>query len=78
MSPAEERTVVFDAGPRDGETDTSDVLAPVIGSGNEGGVYQRTEEERGGLVVYRWQPLTEAEAGAIVRGDLRANQNSDL
>jgi hypothetical protein len=74
MSLAEEPTVFMDGGPRDGETDTSDVLAPVIGSGNEGGVYQRTEETRDGLVVYRWQPLTEAEAEAIVRGDLRANQ----
>ena len=74
MSPAEEPTVFMDGGPRDGETDTSDVLAPVIGSGNEGGVYQRTEERRDGLVVYRWQPLTEPEAEAIVRGDLRANQ----
>jgi hypothetical protein len=74
MSLAEEPTVFLDGGPRHGGKDTSDVLAPVIGSGNEGGVYQRTDEKRDGLVVYRWQPLTEPEAEAIVRGDLRANQ----
>ena len=77
MSGAEEPTVILDGGPRNGETDTSDVLAPVIGSGNEGGVYQRTDEQREGLVVYRWQPLSEAEAEAIVRGDLRANQEPE-
>jgi hypothetical protein len=74
VSLAEEPTVFLDGGPRNGGTDTFDVLAPVIGTGNEGGVYQRTDETRDGLVVYRWQPLTEAEAAAIVRGDLRANQ----
>lgn len=77
MSGAEEPTVILDGGPRNGETDTSDVLAPVIGSGNEGGVYQRTDEQRDGLVIYRWQPLSEAEAEAIVRGDLRANQEPE-
>ena len=74
MSGADEPTVILDGGPRNGETDSSDVLAPVIGSGTEGGVYQRTHEQREGLVVYRWQPLSETEAEAIVRGDLRANE----
>jgi len=67
-------TLVFEGGPRDGERDTLDILAAVIGTGKEGGVYQRTDEDRDGLVMYRWQPLTEAEAAAVVRGDLRANQ----
>ena len=74
MMHADESRVVFDGGPRGGEMDASDTLAPVIGTGKEGGVYQRTNEKRGGLVVYRWQPLTEAEVEAIVRGDIRANQ----
>ena len=77
MSLAEDATVVFDGGPRNGETDTSDLLAPVIGSGKEGGVYQRTVEKRDGLVVYRWQPLSEAQVEAVVRGDLRANQEPE-
>ena len=77
MMRADESTVVFDGGPRGGETDASDTLAPVIGTGKEGGVYQRTDEKRGGLVVYRWQPLTEAEVEAIVRGDIRANQEPE-
>ena len=74
MSGAEEPTAILDGGPRNGETDCSDLLAPVIGTGSEGGVYQRTDETREGLVVYRWQPLSEAEAEAIVRGDLRASE----
>jgi serine/threonine-protein kinase RIO1 len=77
MSGSEVRTVVLEGGPRNGETETSNVLAPVIGTGKEGGVYQRTDEKRDGLVVYRWQPLSEAEAEAIVRGDLRANQEPE-
>ena len=47
---------------------------PPIGTGKDGGVYQRADEKRDGLVVYRWQPLSEAEVEAIVRGDIRANQ----
>ena len=77
MNPAEGATLVFDGGPRNGETDTADALAVVIGSGKEGGVYQRTDEKRDDLVVYRWQPLSEPEGEAIVRGDLRANQEPD-
>ena len=67
-------TVTFDGGPRDGQEDTLDAAAPVIGTGEEGGVYQRTDELRDGLVVYRWQPLTQAEVNAVVRGDLRSSQ----
>ncbi|HYI67211.1 MAG TPA: hypothetical protein VEW95_09825 [Candidatus Limnocylindrales bacterium] len=74
MKHAEDRTVVFDGGPRAGETDTSDAMAPVIGTGKDGGVYQRMDEERDGRVVYRWQRLSEAQVQAIVRGDIRANQ----
>lgn len=70
-------TVVFDGGPRDKERDTLDREAPVIGRGEEGGVYQRTEEVREGLAVYRWQSLTDAEAAALIQGDLRSSQESD-
>lgn len=71
---AEQPTIVFDGGPRDGETDTADYLVVVIGTGAEGGVYQRTDGERDGLRVYVWQPLDKSAADAIVRGDIRANQ----
>jgi hypothetical protein len=74
MGQAEARTVLFDGGPRHGQTDTFDEPAAVVGRGDEGGVYQRTDDERDGLLLYRWQPLTDAEAGALLRGDLRANQ----
>ena len=74
MEEAQSPTVVFDGGPRHGDVDTLDALPPVIGTGAEGGVYQRTEEARDGLTVYAWQPLTDAERDALVRGDLRANQ----
>lgn len=62
-------------GPRDGVTDWIDGRLPVtIGDGSEGGVYQQTDTVDAGFVVFRWQPLTDAEANALVRGDLRANQ----
>lgn len=77
MSEAQAPTVVFEGGPRGGETDTADRSAAVIGRGDEGGVYQRTDEERDGVALYRWQPLTDAEATALIRGDLRANQEPD-
>ena len=78
MTEPEAATVVFDGGPRDGETDTVHPRAVVIGTGKEGGVYQRTyDEQRDGLQVYRWQVLTDAEAAALLRGDLRANQEPD-
>ncbi len=77
MSKAQAPTVVFEGGPRGGETDTVDRSVVVIGRGDEGGVYQRTDEERDGLAVYRWQQLTDAEAAALVRGDLRASQEPD-
>ncbi len=51
-----------------------DRLPATIGDGSDGGVYQRTDADRDGRRVYRWQPLTQSEAEAIVRGDLRANQ----
>ena len=68
-------TLVFDGGPRDGDPDTLERLAVVIGTGADGGVYQRTDEVSDGLTVYRWQPLDDASADALVRGDLRANQD---
>ena len=66
--------IVFEGGPKDDQTDTIDRSAVVIGDGAEGGVYQRTDEVRHGLTVYRWQLLTEAEAAALAKGDPRANQ----
>ena len=45
-----------------------------LGDGSDGGVYQRTEALEGDLVVYLWQELSDAEANAVIRGDLRANQ----
>jgi hypothetical protein len=73
----EEPTILLEGGPRAGETDTLDAVPAVIGTGHEGGVYQRTEERRGGLVVYQWQSLTDAEVAALTRGDLRANQQTE-
>jgi hypothetical protein len=67
--------VTFDGGPRHGETETFDFRRlVVVGDGSGKGVYQRTDEVRGGLIVFRWQPLSDAEAEALVRGDIRANQ----
>jgi hypothetical protein len=74
MEREEQLPLIFEDGPRNGETDAAPQLVPVIGTGQDGGVYQRTDEERDGHRVYRWQVLTEAETQAIVRGDLRANQ----
>jgi hypothetical protein len=76
MSEAQAPTVVFDGGPRDGELDTIDALPAVIGTGAEGGVYQRTEDGRDGLTVYAWQPLADSERDAIVRGDLRGGEQA--
>lgn len=70
-------TVVYDGGPRDGETDAVQDRVVVIGSGKAGGVYQRTNQQRDGLQVYRWQMLTDAEAAALLQGDLRANQDPE-
>lgn len=67
-------TAVFEGGPRHGETDTLDHLAAVIGSGRDGGVYQRTDLRRDGLTVYQWEPLPDAAVDALLKGDLRANQ----
>ena len=66
--------VAFEGGPRDGESDVLDRVAPAIGDGSAKGVYQRTEELRDGKIVFRWQALTDAQAEALLRGDLRANQ----
>ena len=74
MNEAQDFEIVFDGGPRHGDTDTVDRDAAVIGSGEEGGVYQRTDEERDGLTVYRWHPLTTHEAAALLNADLRQNQ----
>ena len=65
---------MYDGGPRHGEVDTLDRAPAVIGSGEEGGIYQHTAELRDGLRVYLWQPLSEPEAEALIRGDLQANQ----
>lgn len=73
----QELDIVFDGGPRDGERDVVGERVVVIGTGAEGGVYQRTDEQRNGRVVYRWQMLTEAEAEALHDADLRANQEPD-
>jgi hypothetical protein len=48
--------------------------AVTIGDGSDGGVYQRTDVSEGDLAVYRWQELSDAEANAVIRGDLRSNQ----
>ena len=72
-----ERTLIYEGGPRDAQTDTIDHLAAVIGTGEDGGVYQLTAEVREGRNVYRWQPLSDAEAKAVVRGDLRSSQNPE-
>jgi hypothetical protein len=67
--------VTFEAGPRHGQTDAFDFEpAVVIGDGSAKGVYQRTDEIRDGMIIFRWQPLTDAEAEALLRGDIRANQ----
>ena len=68
-------TLVFDGGPRHDETDSVDPVAPVIGDGSDGGVYERTGDRRHDVVVYRWRSLRESEVDALVRGDLRANQD---
>lgn len=64
----------FEGGPRNGEADWVDRPAVTIGDGSDGGIYHRTGELDGDVAVYRWQVLTDAEAAALVRGDLRANQ----
>ncbi len=70
-----EPNITYRGGPRDGEPDSRDRLPATIGDGAEGGLYQRADETDDGLVVYRWQELTEAQRNALVRGDLRANQD---
>lgn len=67
----QELDLIFDGGPRDGQRDVIGERVVVIGTGAEGGVYQRTDEERNGRVVYRWQPMTDAEAAALI--DARAD-----
>ncbi len=74
MNNDDELDAVFEGGPRDGETDSVGKRVVVIGTGAEGGVYQRTTDTRTGRIVYRWQQLTEAESAALINGDLRANQ----
>ena len=74
---ADRPTVTFQGGPLDRQVDSVDREPAVIGTGREGGVYQRTEEEADGLAIYRWQPLSAAEVNALVRGDLRANQQPE-
>jgi hypothetical protein len=69
-----ELEVVFEGGPRAGEREVIGDRVVVIGTGAEGGVYQRTDEERSGRVVYRWQQLTDAEAAALMDADIRAEE----
>ncbi|CAN5854257.1 hypothetical protein BH20CHL8_BH20CHL8_02810 [soil metagenome] len=64
----------YDGGPRDGEADWLDRPTVTLGDGSDGGVYQRTDVSEADLVVYRWQELSDAEANAVIRGDLRSNQ----
>jgi len=45
-----------------------------LGDGSDGSVYQRTDVSEADLVVYRGQELSDAEANAVIRGDLRSNQ----
>lgn len=67
--------ITYRGGPRDGTGEWIDGPLPVtVGDGSDGGVYQRTDAVERGSRVYRWRPLTDAEANAIVRGDLRASQ----
>jgi hypothetical protein len=66
--------VTFEGGPRQGETDVFDFEPVVVGDGSARGVYQRTDDIHDGTVVFRWQPLTDAEVEALMRGDIRANQ----
>jgi len=69
-------SIVFRDGPRDGITEPSDGRLPVvIGDGSDGGVYHLTDAVDGPSRIYVWQPLTDAEVDALVRGDLRANQD---
>jgi hypothetical protein len=70
----EETPVIFEGGPRHGQIEIFDRLAVTIGDGSDKGVYQRTNDVRDGMNVFRWQVLTDAEAEALVRGDIRANQ----
>lgn len=64
----------FEGGPRHGNVEWLDRPAVTIGDGSDGGVYQRTDVSEGDLAVYRWQELSDAEANAVIRGDLRSNQ----
>jgi hypothetical protein len=74
---AQDDEIIFDGGPRDGQTDTLDQAPVVIGTGEEGGVYQRTNQERNGLRMYRWHELTPHEAAALLNADLRQNQGPE-
>lgn len=70
-----EPDVIYRGGPREGQEEWIGDEAPVvIGDGSEGGVYQRTDAMDGGRRVYVWQELTDAQANALLRRDLRANQ----
>ena len=77
MNEQQTPTVLFEGGPRDGETDTVYDGVVVIGTGREGGVYQRTDERRDGMAVYRWQMLTAAEAAALVDAHVRSSQEPE-
>lgn len=67
--------ITFRGGPRDGVREPIDGELPVvIGDGSDGGVYHQTDAVSGDTLLFVWQPLTDAEVDALVRGDLRANQ----
>lgn len=71
---SDELEILFEGGPRHGEREATGDRVVVIGTGAEGGVYQRTDEERNGVQIYRWQSVTDAEAAALLDADLRKNQ----
>lgn len=67
--------ITYRDGPRHGTGEWVDHALPAtVGDGSEGGIYLQTDAVDAGSHVYVWHPLTEAEANALVRGDLRANQ----
>ena len=41
------------------------------------GLLVSVDEERDGVRLYRWQMLPDAEAAALIKGELRGNQQPD-
>jgi hypothetical protein len=66
------QNIVYVGGPRDGQNDLVEPRLPTsVGDFSEEGVYQWTNRWRGNLTIYRWQPITEAEADATLGDDSR-------